>query len=222
MREIRKLRGVIFDVDGVLLDSMPIWKNAGSRYLAACGRVARSDLERTLNALSLPEGAAYMKREYDLSASPEEIVRAIKEIVRGFYETEAPLKPGVRAFLEKLAKKDIALAIATSTDKKMAEAALRRNGVWDYFSQVVTCEEAGAGKTKPNVYLLAAERLGLKKDELCLFEDSLYAIETARAAGFFVCGVHDAYSEKEQDTIRERANHYIASFVDLLEEEFFS
>ena len=96
--------------------------------------------------------------------------------------------------IQKLKKNQVRLMIATATDAEMAKSALIRNGIWKDFDGMITCEEAGAGKTSPKVFELARERLQTKKEETWVFEDSLYAVKTASEAGFPVCSIYDAYS----------------------------
>lgn len=209
------IKGAIFDIDGTLLDSMPVWENAGARYLATLGIEARSDLKERLDALSLPEGALYMQKEYKLSVTTEEILEGVNQVVKDFYFKEAVLKPGVCDLIQKLKKNQVGLIIATATDAEMAKAALIRNGIWKDFDGMITCEEAGAGKTSPTVFELAREHLQTKKEETWVFEDSLYAVKTASKAGFPVCSIYDAYSRDNTEEIRTFSDIYVKDFYEI-------
>ena len=209
------IKGAIFDIDGTLLDSMPVWENAGARYLATLGIKARSDLKERLDALSLPEGALYMQTEYKLSVTIEEILEGVNQVVKDFYFKEAVLKPGVCDLIQKLKKNQVRLMIATATDAEMAKSALIRNGIWKDFDGMITCEEAGAGKTSPKVFELARERLQTKKEETWVFEDSLYAVKTASEAGFPVCSIYDAYSRDNTEEIRTFSDIYVKDFYEI-------
>ena len=209
------IKGAIFDIDGTLLDSMPVWENAGARYLATLGIKARSDLKERLDALSLPEGALYMQTEYKLSVTIEEILEGVNQVVKDFYFKEAVLKPGVCDLIQKLKKNQVRLIIATATDAEMAKSALIRNGIWKDFGGMITCEEAGAGKTSPKVFELAREHLQTKKEEPWVFEDSLYAVKTASKAGFPVCSIYDAYSRDNTEEIRTFSDIYVKDFYEI-------
>ena len=209
------IKGAIFDIDGTLLDSMPVWENAGARYLATLGIKARSDLKERLDALSLPEGALYMQTEYKLSVTIEEILEGVNQVVKDFYFKEAVLKPGVCDLIQKLKKNQVRLIIATATDAEMAKSALIRNGIWKDFDGMITCEEAGAGKTSPKVFELAREHLQTKKEETWVFEDSLYAVKTASKAGFPVCSIYDAYSRDNTEEIRTFSDIYVKNFYEI-------
>ncbi len=209
------IKAAIFDIDGTLLDSMPIWQDVGRRYLRSLGIEAKADLEEKLDVLSLPEGVDYIKKEYGLHFPKEEMIDNIKQIVKDFYDKEAQLKPGAKTLVESLAKNNIPMIIATASDRDMAQAALERNEIWHFFTGMVTCEEAGAGKTSPKVFEMACEILGTGKEETWVFEDSLYAVQTAAAAGFPVCGVFDEYSRKDSRQIKECADLYVNRLTEI-------
>lgn len=216
------IKGAIFDIDGTLLDSMPVWESAGARYLATLGIKAKPDLKEKLDALSLPEGALYMQKEYGLSVSTEDILQGIDQVVKDFYYKEATMKPGVLSLLKLLKANNVKMILVTATDADMARAALVRNGIWQDFTGMITCEEAGAGKTNPKIFELAKERLQTKKEETWVFEDSLYAIKTATEAGFPVCSIFDAYSEKNIREIRGLSDIYVEDFEEITLDSFLA
>lgn len=214
------IKGAIFDIDGTLLDSMPVWESAGERYLATLRIKAKPDLKEKLDALSLPEGALYMQKEYGLSVSVEDILQGIDQVVKDFYFKEATMKPGVPSLIKMLKESNVKMILATATDADMAKAALLRNGIWQDFIGMITCEEAGAGKTSPKIFELARERLQTQKEETWVFEDSLYAIKTATEAGFPVCSIYDGYSEKNTGEIKELSNIYVKDFSEIKPDSF--
>ena len=209
------IKGAIFDVDGTLLDSMEIWEDVGVRYLNKIGIEAEPDLGTILFTMSLPEGAAYVKEHYHLSQEPDEIIKDVLGIISNYYEEIAPLKLGVSEFLEKLSRKKIRMTVATSNNKEEVEAAFKRTGVSSYFERIFTCEEVGAGKTKPDIYLEAAKYMGTKPEETVVFEDVLHAVRTAKKAGFLVVGLYDEASKAEQKEIREEADWYCKKISEL-------
>ena len=166
------------------LDSMPAELDEKRRKImqleieeAALKKETDNLSKERLDALSLPEGALYMQTEYKLSVTIEEILEGVNQVVKDFYFKEAVLKPGVCDLIQKLKKNQVRLIIATATDAEMAKSALIRNGIWKDFGGMITCEEAGAGKTSPKVFELAREHLQTKKEETWVFEDSLYAVK---------------------------------------------
>ena len=212
------VRGVIFDVDGVLLDSMDIWEEAGARYLRSLGRDPGPELGRILFPMTLREGAVYLKETYGLKEESEEIEGGVLAVVRDFYLQEAPMKPGVREFLAELSRQGIPMAAATSSDKEQIGAAFERLGIRQFFRGIATCGEAGEGKNSPAVYDMARKMLSCEREECVVLEDSLFALRTAKAAGFHTVGVFDRFSARDQEALRKQAEIYL---LDLTEQEKF-
>ncbi len=208
------IKGVIFDVDGVLLNSMPIWENLGELYLRSLGVEAEKDLGEILFTMSLEEGADYLISQYGLNKTPEEIVEGLNREVRDFYAERVPLKEGVREFLYEFNEKKIPMVIATSGDRKNTEAALRRLKVLNYFQGIFTCSEIGSGKNQPDIYLAAALQMDADPAETWVFEDAYHAIRTAKSVGFKTAAVYDKANDKDLAQIWNAADIYLPEFAD--------
>ena len=208
------IKGVIFDVDGVLLNSMPIWENLGELYLNSLGMEAEMGLGETLFTMSLEEGADYLISRYGLKKTREEIIEDLTREVRDFYVEKVPLKEGVRQYLFELNEKKIPMVIATSGDRKNAEFALKRLKVFNYFQAVFTCSEIGSGKNQPDIYLAAALQLDTEPSDTWVFEDAYHAIRTAKSAGFKTVAVYDSSNDKDLAQIWNTAYIYLPEFAD--------
>ena len=209
------MKGAIFDVDGTLLDSMGIWEDVGVRYLNSIDVKAEPDLGEVLFTMSIQEGAAYVKEHYHLFQKPEEIVQGVLDIISNYYKETAPLKNGTVELLENLHRHNIPMTVATSNNKEEIEMAFERLGIAKYFDRIFTCEEVGAGKTKPDIYLRAAEYLGTCPEETVVFEDVIHAIRTAKQAGFKVAGIYDEASKDDQEEIQKAADWYCREWPEL-------
>lgn len=208
------IKGAIFDMDGTLLDSMPVWEHASERYLQRKGIEVTERLSEVLFTMSMQQGAAYVKERYGLAEDIDTLVGAVNDIVYEDYEKRVLPKPGVSEFLERLAAEGIPMAVATSTDRRMAEAALRRTGLEHYFKAVFTCSEVGRGKREPDIYNAAATCLGTAPGETWVFEDALYAAKTAKAAGYRTVGVFDPLSADDRETMEEITDIYRENLCD--------
>ncbi len=208
-----KIEACIFDFDGTLFDTMPIWDTAGADYLRAKGCVPEAGLSQKLAPLSLLQGAQYLKNSYSLPWSVEEILRGIRDTVADFYLHTAAPKPYVREFLE--AYRNIPMCIATATDRTLIEAALTRCGLRQYFSRIFTCPEVGQGKDQPHIYEAALSHLGTQKESTPVFEDAYYAARTAKNAGFPVIAIYDP-SEAKIHQLQALADLYCMDFRSLL------
>lgn len=203
------MKGAIFDMDGTLLDSMQVWVHVGEQYLRNRGIEPEEGLGDVLFPMSMRDGAVYVKERYGLPDSSDTIVTDMDAIVFAAYRDEVLPKPGVAAYLELLKKQGIPMAVATATNRPMVEAALARTGLAGYFKQIFTCTEIGAGKERPDIYLAAAKALGTHPADTWVFEDALYAIKTAKAAGFYTVGLYDETSRNDQEAIAGLADCYV-------------
>lgn len=202
--------GMIFDVDGTLLDSMPVWAHSGERYLAGLGIAAPPSLGKTLFSMTLPEGAAYIRRTYQLEQTADEIRKGVVGVVADAYRTTIGLKPAVPAFLQALREKQIPMSVVTAGERALVEAAFGRLGIAQYFDAVITCIEFGSGKDRPDIFYAAAEKMGVPPERTWVAEDGLYAVKTAKRAGFRTIGVSDAVSADDAEEMRMTADYYIA------------
>ncbi len=212
---MKAIDGAIFDVDGTLLDSMYVWKDAGPNYLLSRGIDTTGQPNKVFKAMTLLQAAEYYQEEYGLKESADEIISGIYKGIEHFYFDEVELKPGVRDFLHVLYSENIRMCIATATDRYLIEAALARNGIAEFFSEIFTSSEVGVGKSNPTIYLKALEHLQTKKESTLVFEDALYAIKTAKKAGFKVVGVFDKFESENQDEIKGLVDFYTKSFIEL-------
>ncbi len=208
------IKGIIFDVDGTLLDSMHIWSELGKRYLSSIGIEAKPGLAKILFPMSLDESSEYLKNEYNLQDSVEQITKDTIKILNDFYRYEATPKPGALAFIKKMQSKNIPMAIATSGDRRILNTALARLGVADCFVGILTCSELKTNKRVPTIYLRAAEILGTVPNETAVFEDVLHAIKSARSAGFVTVAIEDQFSQSDCNEIKRTANFYLRDFLD--------
>lgn len=209
------LCGAIFDLDGTLLDSMTVWNTLGESYLKRRGILPKEGLGDRLKTMSLAQAASLFQSEYGLQEDVDQIIAGINGQIAEFYQNEVLPKRGVPAFLEKLRKKNVRMCIATATDRGLAEAALRRNGLLDYFVDILTCSAVGSGKDTPAVFDAALRALGTAKEETVVFEDALHAIETAKGAGYWVAAMQDDAAEPYRERIVGLADGYYPSFCDI-------
>lgn len=212
--ECVKIEGAIFDLDGTLLDSMFIWDTIGEEYLRSRGIEPKEDLNEKFRDMSLYQAACYYQSEYGLTDSTDSLMAGVNDMIQHLYTDEVQLKAGVEKFLKELSRRKVKMCVATATDRHLVEAALKRTGVLSHFEEIFTCSTVGHGKDEPNIYHAAQSFLQTPKDSTWVFEDALYAIKTAKNAGYHVAGVFDRSSGHE-DEIRLAADIYICSFEEM-------
>ena len=215
-----RIRGAIFDVDGTLLDSMFIWDTIGEAYLRSIGYQPKENLNETFKNMSLRQAARYYQTEYGVTQSIDEIMDGVNAMLERYYRFEVPLKPGVAELLERLRQSGVKLCIATATDRHLVEAALDRCGVLSCFGEIFTCNEVGHGKDEPDIFEAALRFLGTRREETLVFDDALYAVRTAKEAGFPVAAVYDSH-ERSQAEVRARSDLYLEDLTQLVELQKF-
>jgi len=208
------IKGAIFDIDGVLLDSMGIWDDLGARYLQSIGKIPEEGLNKILFSMSMEQGADYLNEHYSLNKQTDEIVKGLGSMLETFYFDEVPGKPGSKELLEYLKEQNIKMAAATSSPREHVEKALSRNGLIGFIDRIFTTGEVGVSKHSSDIYNLAADFLGTKPEETLVFEDSLYALKTAKNAGFVSIGVYDSKGESDQTGLKNTADIYLKDLKD--------
>lgn len=208
------IRGAVFDIDGTLLDSMPIWREVGNRYLKQNGIPEQEGLSDILFPMSLEEGAEYLRFHFIPEKNAEEIKNDVLRIVESFYREEVPLKKGVKEFLHKLREHGVRMILATTGDENLAMAALQRLEVSGYFENILTCTGLHTTKRESLIYEKAMEMLQCTPSETCVFEDVLHAIISAKNSGAKVAAVADAESQNDWDKICRMSDYAMEDFSD--------
>lgn len=206
------IKGIIFDLDGTLLESMHIWETEASSYLTRLGYPPDPDTDAIMKEASIQDAAAYFQKRYGIPKSLDEIIYEINsELEDAYYRTIQP-KAGVLDMLARLKEKGIRMVAATATDRYLIEPCVKRLGIYDYFCGFFTCAEVGVGKSEPLIYHLATEALGLEKSEVAIFEDALYAAHTAKNDGYYLVGIYDDSMKTRQDEMKSIADLYVERY----------
>ncbi|MGO5029416.1 HAD family hydrolase [Candidatus Agathobaculum pullicola] len=198
---MHEFKGAIFDMDGTLLDSMPVWKRLTQGYLAEFGLTITDEEYAVCEGFSQPQVAQYFANRYpELPGGAPGLMEGMDRLITTRYETIAKPKDGVIEFLDGLRRRGVKMAIATLTARRHAEKALRDRNMMGYFEFMLTIEDVGISKYQPDIYLKSAEKMGLAPADCIVFEDAPYACATAKRAGFRVCGmVEPAYAAGENE-----------------------
>ena len=210
------IKGIIFDIDGVLLDSMLIWNDLGARYLRSIGANPEDGLNEILFSMSMEQGADYLKEHYKLEESTESILKGIQDMLEDFYFNEVEAKPGAEELMKYLKDNNVIMTAATSSPRTHVEKALSRNSLLQYIEVIYTTGEIGISKHSPAIYDMAAEYMNLKPEEVLVFEDSLYALKTAKDAGYQTVGVYDKNGETDQEGMKESSDIYVKNLSDVI------
>jgi len=190
-------RAVIFDLDGVLADSEPWWNEIDKKLLGEYGVTYRGEYHRNVLGVSYRLAVEFYKKVFGLSAPiglsapTEELMRRRGEIAAEFFTKRVGLFPSTRAVLTELRQMNLRLAVATSSVGASARPFLDRHRLTAFFEVIVTGEEIERGKPSPDIYLSAAEKLGIPADACLVIEDALSGIAAGKAAGMRVAAIPD-------------------------------
>jgi HAD superfamily hydrolase (TIGR01509 family) len=209
------INGIIFDLDGTLIDSMQVWHNADREFLIENNIVPPKNISNIMKTMTIESAADYFISQFELPHTRQYVIKRIEEIVSYHYMNTIPLKPGVISLLDFLAELNIPCAIATATYKSLAYAILKRHGIADRFSFLLTGEDVSTGKTSPDIYFECAKRLGCKANDVLVAEDSLHCVQTAHNAGFFTVGVYDSAADADWERICKLSDRNIHSIFSI-------
>lgn len=205
----------LFDFDGTLVDSMPTFVSAMLRILDENGIVYGEDLVKTITPLGLNGTAEYYLNHLGLQMSKEVLIDLMKTYMLDAYFHTIPAKPHVEAVLRELKSRGASLNVLTASPHITLDACLKRLGLWELFDNIWSCDDFHTTKADPNIYVMAAQRLGFPVEEVLFLDDNLDADKTAKKAGMAVCGVYDDSSRDYVAQIRAAADHYIFDFSEL-------
>ena len=203
-------RFAIFDMDGTLVDSMVYWKHLATEFLKSKGvrKISPNILEQ-IKPMTMRSSAALFIEEYGLSGTAESVAAEMNAMMDEHYRRDIPLKPGVQVYLEALHRRGTVMCVASATAEDLMDACLGRLGIAQYFSFLLSCETVGAGKNHPDVYWEAARRLGAQAEDIAVYEDALYAVNTAKQAGFYTIAVRDDSNQPHWETLTVLADEKI-------------
>ncbi|MBQ8568004.1 MAG: HAD family phosphatase [Oscillospiraceae bacterium] len=205
----------IFDLDGTLIDSNRVWEKIDRKYLQKKNIFMTDSDIRRMAAMTYEECVDVI-RSKGVDTDAETLRREFNEMAVFEYRHNIFIKPNVKEYLTLLSATGKRIALATASPAELYEPVLRHNGIYSFFDAFVTTDEAGRSKDYPDVYLLAAAKLGAAPESCVVFEDVLKGIVSAQNAGMMTVAVYDKYSDDDVVTMRANADRFIMDFAEML------
>lgn len=209
----RKMKGAIFDMDGTILDSNGAWDGCAPAMLAHWGYPAKPTLVADVFPLGAWDIVRFLKEDYQMSQSPEEIYQFMSDYMLRFYSRQVQMKPGVRELLTHLKAQGVPLTLATATVKECVLPALELTGLRDVFDHILTCDDVGHSKDEPHIFLEAMDKMGTVPENTWLFEDAIHAIRTGRSLNLVICAIADPAGAPDVQEIREKSDFYLEEWA---------
>lgn len=193
---IMKIDGIIFDMDGTLVDSLGfwefLWRSIGKKYFNDETYAPPVEISKPMRTMSLRDGVILLHEKLGIGNSKETLIEEIDLLYKRYYEEEVTFKEGVCDFIALCKSRGIKICIASGSTEDVVDSFLKRNGMRDSFSAIFTCPGIGKSKAEPDIYNLAHAHLGTPKETTWVFEDSVTALETATKSGFKTVGIWDS------------------------------
>lgn len=207
---------LIFDMDGVLTDSNGIWKEVDTAFLGKRGLPYTREYYEGVAHTVFPKAAVFTKEYCHLDESVEEIMAEWLAMAGDVYGTEVAAKPGVRKYLTACRQRGERMIVLTSAVPEHCRAALGHLELLSYFEKVFFAQELGLDKQDSAIYRKVATLMGEACGDCTVFDDSLAACRSAKAAGMQVIGVWDAYFNDNEAEMQRVCDRYIRGFWELL------
>lgn len=205
--------GLIFDIDGTILDSMHIWikplEDIFKKYGYDLNKIPK-EKKGEIEALPFYDMCEFLAENITRDMTKDKVIEYFEQAIENAYANDLLPKNGAVDFLKDLKKKGYILSVASSTDYKYLEKALKRIEIFDLFDFVATPDTIGYNKSEKDFWEYSIKKHGKFPDNLILFDDALYAIKAAKREGIKTIGIKDfPWNEKEWDYIKKEADYFV-------------
>ncbi len=215
---LNNIKGVLFDLDGTLFDSMWVWDRIDEDFLKERNIPHPDSLAHDIEGMSFVETAHYFIETFSLSESVEALQRIWNDMARDQYQNDVFFKEGALEFLQYLKSQNIKIAMGTSNSRELVDVLRGKYDLDQFFDAYVTADEITNGKPAPDVYLQAAKEIQVDPTDCLVFEDMVNGIWAGKNAGAKTCAVNDTFTLHQWEEKKKVADYYIENYWDLLKE----
>ena len=209
------ITGAIFDFDGTIVDSMPMWERVPDMLLQRYGKTMTHEMFVETEPMSADDECEWFHTHLGVGESGEALFAELREMVCHEYATSVEAWPKVREFLQSLSDAGIPMVIASSTPADDIRVGLRAHGLEGFFKEVFFTGDVGRGKEYPDVYLRALEELGTPLESTWVFEDAPFGVRTASRAGFPVVALLNDHDGRDETFLRKYASILVHGYEEL-------
>lgn len=210
------IKAVIFDFDGTIADSTYVWQKVDEDFFKSRGMTVPPDYVDAISTMSFVNGAIYTKETYNLPETIEDIMAEWNSHALYEYANNVKLKPYAKDYIAKIKNMGLKIGLATASNPEYYLPVLEREGIVSWFDAFVDGKSGVRNKDFPDIYLLCAEKLGVKAKECIVYEDIAKGVKSAKAAGMTVTAVYDEGNKYRWNETRKSADHFLLSFGEIL------
>lgn len=207
-------KAVIFDMDGIVIDSEHLWEKTERMLLHRKGFEYNADYRNIILGLNQNDSARLLKKRFNIRDSIDEIISERLDLLLGLYKNELELNPGITELLDMIKHKEACSALATSSPEKVVSYVLEKFGLENYFDSVLSGDSVAKGKPYPDIYLLTACELGVKTGDCIVIEDSINGVRSAKNAGMYCIAVPDSRIDLSDLQIADEIEDTIESLLE--------
>lgn len=211
-----EIKGVIFDLDGTLLDSTWVWKRVDEEFLGKHGFEVPEDYSDAIKAMGFEQVADYTIQRFGLALTAAEVMADWNQMAIRAYSEEVRIRPGTKELLLWLKSQGIPAGVATSNISMLFEPCLKQNGIYDLFHSFTEVNEVERAKEFPDIYIKAAEKMGCEPAACVVFEDIIPALKGARRGGFITVGVRENAWNYEDEFFSSNCDYKIDEISDAI------
>ncbi|WP_124101132.1 HAD family phosphatase [Ruminococcus sp. Marseille-P6503] len=214
--DFTQFKGIIFDLDGTLVDSSHVWSDIDEKFMAKRGIDIPADYFKKVSSMNFNQAAQYTIKRFGLNETIESVTREWYTMAENEYAHNVFVKPGADAFLRYIKSKGIKIALATASSEPLYSSALKNNGIYDLFDCFASTDQVKRGKGFPDVYELACGGISLKPEDCAVFEDIIEGIHGAKAGSFTAVACLDRHYAADWEDMKREADFYFSDYRKLM------
>lgn len=211
-----KIKGVIFDLDGTILDSTWVWSQIDHDFLGARGYDVPPDYAQRIMSMGFEDVAKYTIQRFHLQETTEQVMMEWNRMAQEAYEHTVKVKKGTKELLIWLQEHGIKAGIATANSASLFVPCLKANGIYELFHSYTEAGEVSRGKDFPDVYIKQAEKMGCLPQECVVFEDIIPALRAAKAGGFTTVAVREGKWKYEEKDFLEASDYVVTELTEAI------
>lgn len=213
------MKGIIFDFDGTLIDSMSVWRNLCTIYIESKGEKLTEEIAQKMTTNSLNMNAKILRDYYNFKGSDLDIYNEIGSTIKDYYENKFELKPNAIETLNILKDKGYKMCLGTATNEELLMPAIERFNLHKYFNFIQTVENVGISKSNKKFFQVAANKLSVQPGETYLFDDANHALKAAKEANIVTIAVYDESSHNMWEENKRISDYSILDLKDWLNKD---